>query len=237
MRSIAPLLVAIIAATPAACGPESFHRDQGGAGGVGGVDGAGGAGGMSDPDAGGDDGTDAPPSADAADSDDGDGVPASDADGAVDAAGLTCPTTIGGVLESTDQRQVGRHSRIAPISACGALKPYPGNSADPTNPHVFDVYRFVNPTAVSACFTFTLTYPTTDAGPANDRYLVAYSAFDPTNIMSGYLGDVGGLTTSPQTMGVTVAAGASIDVVVYAVQDTILGNPYVGPYTLSCATP
>jgi hypothetical protein len=236
MRAVVPLLVAVIAASPAACGPESYHRggDGGGAGGGG----AGGTGGAHELDA----GDDGPASGDAADSGEGNDVPASDAgsdaDGPPTDAGatFTCPTTINGILETTDRTQVGRHSRFAPISICGAPKAYPDNAADPTKPHVFDVYRFVNPTAATVCFNFTLTYATTDAGPGNDRYMVAYTVFNPADIMSGYLGDVGTLTP-PHMMGITVAAGASIDVVVYAVNAANDPFPYVGPYTLSCAAP
>ena len=77
----------------------------------------------------------------------------------------------------------------------------------------------------------------TDAGGVgNDRYLVAYTSFNPADISSGYLGDVGAVFTSPQTMAIDVAAGGAIDVVVYAIQATNSGNPYTGPYTLSCAT-
>ncbi len=187
---------------------------------------------------------DAPAQDDAADS--GEDAPATDAagdtaadgaDAATDgAAGLTCPATINGMLETTDPTQVGRHSRVAPSSICGVLKTYPSNMADPSFPHVYDVYRFANRRAAAACFTFTLTYPIIDAGMGNDRYAVAYTSFNPADISSGYLGDVGSVTTSPQTMGITVAAGTSIDVVVYAIQATNSGNPYVGPYTLSCAT-
>ena len=236
MRTVFPLLVAVIAATPAACGPESYHRggDGGGAGGGG----AGGTGGAPELDA----SDDRPASGDVADSGEGNDLPASDAGGDADGARadaaitFTCPTTINGALETTDRMQVGRFSRFPPISLCGAPKATPDMMADMSSPHVFDLYRFVNPTAATACFNFTLNYATVDAGMGDDRYLVAYSTFDPTNITTGYLGDVGTLTP-PQMMGITVAAGASIDVVVYAVNATNSGFAYVGPYTLSCAPP
>jgi hypothetical protein len=216
-----------------------------------------------------------------------------------DAGTVTCPTTINGSLDTTDGTQVGRHSRIPPVSACGMTKPFPMTGPDSTNPHLYDVYRFVNPTAAAVCFTFTLTSGTvviadagsdggsgTDGGgdvpvgppsdgavdaPAGDgstspeagsndastteagsdaagadaatdagmvvgpaRYLTAYSTFYPANLATGYLGDVGDTFVSPQTMGITVAAGGSIDVVVYGI-DVAPGG--VGAYTLSCATP
>jgi hypothetical protein len=148
----------------------------------------------------------------------------------VDAGLATCPSTINGVLETTDATQMGRESRISPAGLCGAPKAYPTNGADTGNPHLFDVYRFSNPTGAAACFTFTLTY---DGTSGLQRYLTAYTTYDPTNIGNGYLGDVGAVLTSPQTMGITVPAGTSIDVVVFAIDVAPAG---VGPYTLTCDT-
>jgi hypothetical protein len=152
-------------------------------------------------------------------------------------------------------------------------KTSPGNAADPSNPHLYDVYRFANPGGSAACFTFTLTAGSSavirtvdagldagadaasldaglDAGPAisldagldaggapaaagPSRYLAAYSTFYPTDITQAYLGDVGDKLDSPQTMGITVPAGGTIDVVVYAVDVAPAGT---GAYTLSCST-
>jgi hypothetical protein len=216
-----------------------------------------------------------------------------------DAGTVTCPITINGSLDSADGTQTARHSRIPPISVCGTTKGFPSTAADPNNsPHLYDVYRFSNPTAASVCYNFTLTYganAVTDAGPDADsgsdasadaaspdaagsdggadavgsdatdqdasadvagpdtsadatgpdgagdgglatappKYLAAYSTFYPANLATGYLGDVGDQLTSPQTMGITVPAGGTIDVVVYAVDVAPAG---VGSYTMSCAT-
>jgi len=135
---------------------------------------------------------------------------------------------INGALEPTDQMQTGRESRISPNAVCGMPKAYPNNQADPTNPHFFDVYRFVNPGANATCFNFTLTY---DGSTGLQRYATAYSSYDPTMIGNNYLGDVGAVLTSPQTMGITVPGGAAIEVVVFAIDIAPSG---VGPYTLSC---
>lgn len=75
-----------------------------------------------------------------------------------DAPRLPCPAQVVGALEATDATQTGRHSRVQPVSACGSSKSYPATAADPTNPHLFDVYRFSNPSTSAACFEFTLTY-------------------------------------------------------------------------------
>lgn len=175
---------------------------------------------------------------------------------------VACPSVITGALEASDPTQRGRHSRLAPVSACGMSKAYPGNAADPTNPHLFDVYRFINPGATAACFSFTLTDGTSTgpvdadagsedagpqdagpldagedaaavpAGPGPQKYLTAHEIFYPTELGRSHLGDVGANLVSPQTMGITVAAGETIDVVVYAVDIAPAG---VGAYTLSCS--
>jgi hypothetical protein len=57
--------------------------------------------------------------------------------------------------------------------------------------------------------------------------------YHPTDISTGYLGDVGGVITSPQTMGISVGPGATIDVVVYSATS---GTAAASSYTLSCST-
>jgi hypothetical protein len=158
--------------------------------------------------------------------------------GSIVDAGLipaSCPATINGVLEATDSVQTGRESRIPSAGACGAPKLYPGNAADPSNPHLYNAYHFVNPSGASVCFNFTLTYDSgsVDGSTGVQRYLTAYSTYDPANIGNNYLGDVGATLTSPQTMSITVPAGSSIDVVVFALDVAPSG---VGSYVLSCGT-
>jgi hypothetical protein len=146
---------------------------------------------------------------------------------AVDARGkMICPTTINGSIDSSDATQLGRLARYAPVSACGTRKSFPG-SAEATNLHFYDAYHFINPTGAPVCFNFTLTYPGYE-----QLYVAVYSVADPTNITTSYLGDVGGVLTSPQTMGITVDAYETIDVVVYAISTSTAA----GSYTLSCTT-
>jgi len=146
----------------------------------------------------------------------------------------SCPSTVNGVLRATDSVQTGRESRIPNAGACGAPKGYPGNGADPSNPHLYNAYHFTNPSGAAVCFNFTLTYDSgsVDGSAGVQRYLTAYSTYDPVNIGNNYLGDVGAVLTSPQTMGVTVPANSSIDVVVFAIDVAPNG---VGSYTLSCS--
>jgi hypothetical protein len=184
---------------------------------------------------------------------------------------VACGTQIDGVLETSDGSQTGRHARVVPVSACGMTKGFPSTGPDATGPHLFDVYRFSNPTATPTCFNFTLSYgaggvvgdagadagdagtesgldasagTAADAGDAGDaaapppgvplKYLTAYSTFYPTDLAQAYLGDVGATLTSPQSMGITVPANGTIDVVVYAIDPAPDG---VGAYTLNCSAP
>jgi hypothetical protein len=146
----------------------------------------------------------------------------------VDARGKkTCPTTISGSLDRSDSTQIGRLSRVDSASACGTTKEFPGNGADRTYSHLYDIHHFINVASTPVCFTFALTY----ASP-QELYLAAYSSFDPTEIAFGYLGDVGDTLTPPQTMGITVGPAETIDVVVYAVA---IGTAPAGAYTLGCS--
>lgn len=158
--------------------------------------------------------------------------------GSIVDAGLiaaSCPGTISGVLKTTDSVQTGRESRIPSATACGAPKVFPTNGADPSNPHFYNAFHFTNPSGAAACFKFTLTYDSgaVDGATGVQRYLTAYSSYDPLNIGNNYLGDVGDILTSPQTMSITVPAGSSIDVVVFAIDVAPNG---VGSYALSCDT-
>jgi len=149
---------------------------------------------------------------------------------------FTCPATICGSLDATDAMQIGREDRLGPIAACGAGSTWKGSNADGTNPHVFDVYHFVNPATTSACFTLTLNY---DAmGGTVQGYLSAYTSFDPLNISSNFLGDVGGVlnpnptTMQMQTMAITVPPASTIDIVVVA----IVPATGIGSYALNCTS-
>jgi hypothetical protein len=256
MKQRAILILTVVAAAVSACSDDSGDGgtpmgSMGGSGGGAGLGGAAGTGGAGTAGAGGSSGATSPP------------VPPTPAL-PPGSATVSCGNTISGSLDASDPAQTGRHSRIAPASACGATKAFPGNAADPLNPHLYDVYRFANPGTASACFTFALNYGAAvvvadagldageadasaaggqdagldagaDAAPAPPppaRYLTAYSTFYPTDLTNSYLGDVGDSLTSPQTMGITVPAGGTIDVVVYAIEVAPAG---AGAYTLRCS--
>lgn len=235
---------------PGAAGASAGTSGGAGTGGVAGTGGTAGTGGVGGGGAGGTGGAPVPP------------TPALPAN----APTVTCPTQINGVLEASDGSQTGRHSRVVPVSACGMAKPYPGNAADPSNPHLFDVYRFANPSSAPVCFELTLSYgaaleradagtdggldaatvldpdASADAGdtaaeapaaPEPAKYLTAYGTFYPTDLSLEFLGDVGDTLSPPQSLGITVGAGETVDIVVYAIENAPVG----GAYTLSCSTP
>jgi hypothetical protein len=104
-----------------------------------------------------------------------------------DAATVTCPTTIVDALHSTDPTQTGRLSRVTPISACGMTKSFPGSAADPSNPHFYHAYRFVNTSGASSCFTFTLTYPATASADAS----TADASLDDASLADASMDDAG----------------------------------------------
>jgi hypothetical protein len=146
----------------------------------------------------------------------------------VDARGKkTCPSSLSGSLDGLDSTQTGRLSRVDSASVCGAAKEFPGNSADRAYQHLYDVYHFINVASTPACFTFTLTYSI-----RQELSIAAYSSFDPTDITARYLGDAGDTLTSPQTIGITVGAGETLDVVISAVA---IGTASAGSYTLGCS--
>jgi hypothetical protein len=114
------------------------------------------------------------------------------------------PTTINGALAAGDLTQTGRMGRIAPTSACGSSKTCPGAFAGDTAQHQYDLYTFTNgPTA--ACVTITTT--ANCSATTNPIITVAYlGSFNPSNLCTNYLGDLGG---SPNT-GVPVPFSVNI---------------------------
>lgn len=179
---------------------------------------------------------------------DGNGAPESGPALLPDAATLPCPTTIDDAISSSDGQEIGRLSRFGAGAACGMVPQFPGTASDPTNPHLYRAYRFANATTARSCFTFTLNGATASDGDASTdseasvapdastpptplSYMSAYSTFYPDDIASGFLGYTGGVINPPQTMSIAVPAGATIDVVVLAVDVAPAG---AGPFTLSC---
>lgn len=103
--------------------------------------------------------------------------------------------------------RLGRNGGAGPT--CGAPLAYPGATA--TSSYRFDTYTFT--AATSGCMTFTVRW----ISGAGEPHLSVYSAFNASNLASGYLGDsrTSGTSVFPtRTMSLNVTAGQQYVVVV-----------------------
>jgi hypothetical protein len=81
-----------------------------------------------------------------------------------------------------------------------------------SGPRAFDSFSFTNTGADPACITTTLATPCTGT---NFLFMVAYlGLFDPANICTNYLADIGSSPNPSITMSFTVPAGADFTLVV-----------------------
>jgi hypothetical protein len=128
-----------------------------------------------------------------------------------------------GSLDAGDPTQTGRLARAGAPGAtvCGTWHASFGY-ADTANQRFYDIYSFTNATAADACATFMLVWTGTEA-----MFEVAYTTglFNPADITSSYLGD-GNAQTSPMSMGIVMAAGGSLDVVVHAISPGVGSGAY-----------
>jgi len=127
------------------------------------------------------------------------------------------PTTITGSLAAGDPTQTGRMGRIAPTSACGSSKTCPGAFAGDTNQHQYDLHTFTNgPTPTCVTITTTANCSST----TNPIITVAYlGSFNPTNLCTNYLGDLGGspATGVPVSMSVNIPANGTLVINVHEI--------------------
>ncbi len=90
----------------------------------------------------------------------------------------------------------------------------------------FDKYTLTNSAVTTKCITVQLRV----IEQAASNYMVgAFSAFVPTNLTSGWLGDPGlssGIPPGVRSFSVNIAGGASFDLVVFNTNPTGNGNPY-----------
>ena len=130
----------------------------------------------------------------------------------------------GGNFPKTSGTMTARLNRDGVQSVCGT----PRTQAAPiAGTFMFDKYTFTNSAAATKCITVALTVNETAAS----NYMVgAFSAFVPTNLTSGWLGDPGfssGIPpVNPRSFTVNIGAGASFDVVVFNTNTTGNGNSY-----------
>ena len=109
------------------------------------------------------------------------------------------------------------------MSMCGVPRT---QTAPIAGTFTFDKYTLTNSAASTRCITVQLSVVEQTAS----NYMVgAFSAFVPTDLTSGWLGDPGlssGIPPTLSSFSVNVAGGASFDVVVFNTNPTGDGNPY-----------
>ncbi len=129
---------------------------------------------------------------------------------------LTCgPTLMRGQLNAADGTQTGRLNRGGAPSTCASPRACPA-VLNPTSQFHYDTYPFVNNTPGVQCVTVTLD--ASGCAISANLFSAAYlSSFDPSNLCTNYLADMG---TSSDTTGFysfSVPAWNAYSVVVHEV--------------------
>jgi hypothetical protein len=129
----------------------------------------------------------------------------------MDSTVITCNTVTVGAITGTESQQTGRLFRDDPGSTCAV--PQTCAPFDST-PRYYDSYTYVNNTAATAC---VFIYLENRCGGTASMQSAAYlGSFDPANLCTNYLGDIG--ATPNNTFGrqysVSVPAGATFVVTV-----------------------
>jgi len=129
----------------------------------------------------------------------------------MDSPVITCNTVITGAITGSESQQTGRLFRDDPGSTCDV----PQTCAPfDTTPRYYDSYTFTNTSGATAC---VFIYLENHCGGAASLQSAAYlGSFDPTNLCTNYLGDIG--ATPNNTFGrqysVSVPAGETLVVTV-----------------------
>ncbi|HMA33653.1 MAG TPA: S8 family serine peptidase, partial [Chloroflexia bacterium] len=125
----------------------------------------------------------------------------------------TCAVVVQGAITGTDPAEPDRLSRLVPSSICGVAKPCPGTVAN--GPYHYRSYTYVNNTGGTACVSVTLDPQTCGNTSAMPLHSSAYlTSFDPNNLCTNYLADIGLSPVGPTTYAFSVPAGATFVVVV-----------------------
>ena len=147
------------------------------------------------------------------------------------AAAVPCTTCSGGAISCAGQRiGHGTPATTRPItdgipSTC-ANEVCPGSTSGTFN---YLTYSFTNTSGSSQCFTVTFDNACNTA--ANNLFSAAYSpSFDPSNVCTNFIGDLGNGTNTVSSYSFTVANGQPFDVVVW----NRVSNSYcASPFTLT----
>jgi hypothetical protein len=122
-------------------------------------------------------------------------------------------TVFSGSLDASSPTMTDRILRDAVASTCAAIKAYPGTAIMGSGIQ-YQTAQYTHPGA-PRCVTFTYSSTCTgEPAPGTFAFLSVYSGpFDPNNKATNYLGDIG-TSTNGQTMGVVLATGQTVTLVV-----------------------
>lgn len=117
-------------------------------------------------------------------------------------------------IVASDLDMNGRLTRDGVSSSCTSPKACPGIFTA-TGVRDYDIYNAYNPTSIAVCATASLS---TACGGNDVLFAAAYTAFDPNNLCTSYLADIGSSpTTSAGHFSFTIPAFSTVKVVVSAV--------------------
>lgn len=151
--------------------------------------------------------------------------------GTVVAPAQVCPPTpitsnlgvAGGNFPKTSGSLTQRLNRDGVVSSCGVART---QNAPIVATRTFDKYSITNTGAAPACVFISLTVNET---AASNYQVGAFTALNPADLTSGWLGDSGlssGIPPTVQSFSVNVPAGSNLDVVVFNANATGDGNSY-----------
>jgi hypothetical protein len=143
-------------------------------------------------------------------------VPSHHSGAAVDQQNVLQPTpssvTLTGSITASDPTQTDRLFRDAIASTCAAPKTCPGVFGDGLARH-YDAYTFTNTSGSTQCFTVTVDAMTCTGGQFLQA--VAYlGSFDPANLCTNYLADIGGSPNPTGSFSFNVTAGQTFVLVI-----------------------
>ncbi len=129
--------------------------------------------------------------------------------------------TYTGTVQAGDPQITGRIFRDGIASTCAAPKTCPTGTPFGTSPFNYDPITITNTTGSSQCVTTTIAV----TGGGTQMHAVSYlGSFNPANQCQNYLADCGSSSIgAPRTYSFTLAAGATVVIVVY--------NPAAGTTT------
>jgi hypothetical protein len=127
-------------------------------------------------------------------------------------SGTPSGCTVTGTIDSSDPTEIDRMFRDGIPSTCAVPKVCPGVLGDGLPRH-YDSYTFTNTTGSTQCVTIDADAMTCTG--ANFIFLQAYlGSFDPSNLCTNYLADIGGSPNSTGSFSFNLDDGQTVVIVV-----------------------